>query len=153
MMALQPMMVEVVLGGTRYLVARRPAIPAARWRREAEGLLEELPALAQLYQREAEPGVEMAAALLELYTAAGSLVEKMLEVVLAAAEPLAADRARIEATVTEEELLEGLSVLLLLNAPLAGMASAVVQPPAPGRTGAPGRTATPAVSGGSSGTI
>lgn len=121
--------VPIVLGGVSYEVARPPAMRAARWRRLAEKLLEHMPQIAALYEQQTQEGADMTEATLRVYREAGEVVEQMLAVILAADGQLENDRERIEETATEEELMEGLQRLLLLNAPLVGLARAVATRP------------------------
>jgi len=115
--------VTIVLGGASWTVARLPALRAIAWRKGAEGLLEELPALAKLYDTETQSQADLVAAALVMYREAGAVVERIIESVLTASDELVLRRDEILETATEEELLAAFQTLLLLNAPLAGLAS------------------------------
>lgn len=115
--------VTIVLGGASWTVARMPALRAIAWRRGAEQLLADMPALAKLYDTETKSQSELIEASLLMYREAGAVVERMIEVVLGASDELTQRRDLILDSATEEELLAAFQTLLLLNAPLAGLAS------------------------------
>jgi hypothetical protein len=124
----------ITLGGSRYPIERLPIRKAQAWRARAEGLLAGLPELRRLYASEADDAADLVEASLRLYAAAGSVVEELIEVVLTGSPVLEAARDWILDQAYEEEFLEGLQTLLLLNAPLAGLALGTAQL-APARNG------------------
>lgn len=115
------------LGGQDYTVSRLPASRIFAWRRQAEKLLSSLPALQALYQKEAS---DVVSASLHLYAEANDVAEQVVEVVLAADPALSRQRDKILDAAQEDEFLAALMTLLLLNAPLTGLAMEVATPPA-----------------------
>ena len=136
--------VTIVLGGRSFVVARLPALRAIAWRKGAEALLEELRGLIKLYDRESQTPAELVEASLVLYRQAGAVVEQVIEVVLGASDELTLQRDAILDTAAEDELMLAFQTLLLLNAPLAGLAQGgTATAPAAGPAVENGAIATP----------
>lgn len=109
----------VTFAGKQYEVKRLPVIQAVAWRKKAEALLEAFPALAEMYNQEAENTVK---ASLEVFKASNDVIEQLIDVVFSADGALANDKSKILEVIDDSELLEAFQTIMLCNAPLASMA-------------------------------
>ena len=109
----------VKLGGKEYEVQRLPAMRAIAWRKQASALLDRFPSLIKVYDGETINTVQASA---DLFRTASGVVEELIECVLASDSALEADRVLLLEAAYEDEFLEAFQRVMLLNAPLSGMA-------------------------------
>lgn len=125
--------ISLSLGGVLTEARRLPALRAVEWRKQAAALLETFPAVRALYDEAAPNLVE---GMLAVYVGADGAVEHLIAVVLGGLDLAATDEETVRANVYEEELVEGLSKLLVLNAPFPALAvRAKPTPPAEPESG------------------